>query len=49
MSKRMLVEDPRSGEMEDTQMQPALEINFAMWGMIVCAAIGAIQYFDFVF
>jgi len=45
----MLVEDPRSDEMKDSQMQPALEINVAIWGMVVCAAIGAIQYFDFVF
>jgi hypothetical protein len=28
------------------QMLLAIEINFALWGMIVCAAIEATQYFE---
>jgi hypothetical protein len=28
-------------------MLPAFEISFALWGMIVCAAIEAAQIFDF--
>jgi hypothetical protein len=30
-------------------MLAALEINFALWGMIVCVAIKAAQFLDFVF
>jgi hypothetical protein len=30
-------------------MLRALEINFAIWGMIACAALGVAQYFDFLF
>ena len=29
-------------------MLAALEINFALWGMIVCATIKAAQFFQFV-
>jgi hypothetical protein len=30
-------------------MLRALEINFAIWGMIACGALGAAQYFDLLF
>jgi hypothetical protein len=30
-------------------MQAALEINFAVWGMIICAALSVAQYCEFVF
>ena len=31
---------------EGNQMLVALEINFAGWGMIICAAMEVAQYFD---
>jgi hypothetical protein len=30
-------------------MLVALEINFSLWGMIVCAAMEAAQFFDLAF
>jgi hypothetical protein len=30
-------------------MLPVFEINFALWGMLVCAVMGAAQYFGVLF
>ena len=33
----------------EQEMQRALEINIAIWGMLACTLLGLAQYFDFLF